>query len=271
LYYYQIIQWIIHFGEILLIDPNKYFPQSIKLIIDILTNLKGLADYHQLGQFHKLFWNYKYATAMELCLNEIFNESFNFEKIIKQLPSYIKITRHQQREQQLQQQQQQQLQQQQQKNEEKKEFNRRVSELCNDGYRPVFYQKDSNNCMLQMQDSCIGCKEITFEEKMQEKIGNFADSLKKGLSQGVQAITPRITTQNQVLSTGHESFDRFKKVVSSPLGEIGSQIGSLVDSTGKIFGALTPRNKDPVYSTGSPHTWSNQYWLNPTPKGRSRL
>jgi hypothetical protein len=267
LYYYQIIQWIIHFGKILLKelkDPNDYFPQSIKLIIDILTNLKGLQDYHELGLFHKLFWNYKYATAMELCLNEIFYESFNFENIIKQLPLYIKLIKKQQQEQQ------QQLlqQQQQQQNEEKKEFNRHVSELCNDGYRPAFYQKYSNNCKLQLQDSCIGCEEITLQEKMQEKIGNLSGRFKKGynktfqnLSQGVQA------TQNQLWSAGHEAFDGFKKVMSLP----SDQIGRFVDSTGKIISALTPRNSDPSYWTGSPYSHSNKFWTRESPRGQHTL
>ena len=46
------------YDNITLIDPNKIFPESIKLIIDIFYNLKGLEDSHQLGPFHKLFWNY---------------------------------------------------------------------------------------------------------------------------------------------------------------------------------------------------------------------
>ena len=97
MYYYQIIQWIISFGENFLIDPNIPFPESIKLIIDIFKNLKGLEEPHQLGPFHKLFWNYKYARAMELCLLEIFNQSFYFQRIMSQLPIHIRYIIQQQR------------------------------------------------------------------------------------------------------------------------------------------------------------------------------
>jgi hypothetical protein len=276
LYYYQIIKWIIYFGENFLIDPNKYFPQSIKLIIDILTNLKGLADFHQLGQFHKLFWNYKYATAMELCLNEIFNESFNFAQMMEKLPLYIRITKQQQQQLQQQLQQQQQQQQLQQEKEQKKEFNRRVSELCNDGYKPVYYQKDSNNCMLQVQDKCIGCKEIT----MQDKIENFSDSFKKGynkkvqnLSQDVQAITPRLPTQNQLRSVGYEFLDKAKTVAQTvaflPLAPISILAGA-VNSASKFISNRIPGTKVSDSYVPSPYSWSNKHWLNPTPKGQSR-
>jgi hypothetical protein len=270
LYYYQIIQWIISFGENLLLDPNEYFPESIKLIINIFYNLKGLEEPHQLGQFHKLFWNYKYGTAMELCLSEIFIKSFNFKEKMSQLPKQIKYIIIQQQEQQKQREQEQREQLLYQQQQEKREFNRQVKELCKEGYKPVEYPQSSNNCMLKMQDRCIGCEEITWKDKIDNFTKGYNQKV-KNLSQGIQAITPRIPTPNQLRFAGHDFINKAKIVaerVASPISKLTGTVGSV----GKFISNLIPQPKAsyPDTSNPSPYSWSNKYWVQPTPRGQSR-
>jgi hypothetical protein len=259
LFYYQLIQWIINFGEILLIDPNIKFPQSIILINDIRTNLNGLAP------FHKLFWNYKYARAMELCLHEIFNQSFNFQQKMVQLPGQIKYIKQQQE--QIQQEQQQQ--QQQQQRQQQQDFNRSVRELCGEGYKPVVYPQSSNNCMLQLQDTCIGCEEIGWQDKIKREYNKRVENISKE----VQAITPRLHTSYQLRSTTNEFLDKAKKAAQKVATPISMLTGA-VDSAGNFFSKLMPKPNGPKYPdtyNPSPYSWSNQYWVQETPRGKTRF
>jgi hypothetical protein len=282
LYYYQIIQWIIYFGENLLIDPNKYFKQCIKLIIDILTNLRGLED------FHKLFWNYKYRTAMELCLLEIFNQSFYFEQKMLQLPGQIKYIIQQQREQREQEQleqQQQQLYQQQQK---EKEFISKVTSLCKEGYKPVEYSlsRINKNCALQSKpedkcclmqsrtdDKCIGCEKITLGETIENSVRQVFNETTNRLGQAAQALTPRLTTPRQLTKLGDSVVHTAQNIASTTTRAIQAPTNSLRKNfyaVGNLISSKMQQSKGqyPDHFGPSPHSWSNKFWKQPTPIGQ---
>ena len=252
LFYYQIIKLLIFFGEKLLIFPNKHFPESIKLIINIFTNLQELTP------FHELFWS-KYGGAMELCLREIYTESSNFKDKIS--PEQIKLRIESQKEKDQNQKEQEQYQKQQELYkkqqelyEKQQEFSNKLRSLCKKDYKPVLYDKDKiqyctlkskpeDKCCLMestTEDKCIGCEEITVREKIEnsarEVFQNTTNGFRK-VGQVVQELTPRLTTPRQLENLGHRAFYTAQNVASTAASTIQAPINFLTDGVGALGNA----------------------------------